>query len=208
MRQVTGSNPIPKQNEVSIRLNSGGHSFSADTLSALAQRADREPSTRFVFVIDTPRVTLVPREEFSAEATESYLAVCGIECLPDEIAIAIDQSAPIVAVAAINRTTHESIIAKLGERAEFTNPLLDDRHPEQHCVSICVGEGVCYVRYHKAEGLRFAEALTLGSDEDLLYYTMRIFEAESIALNTPIYINGSHSAAKLLKRYFKHVICE
>ena len=208
MRQVTGSNPIPKQNEVSIRLNSGGHSFSANTLSALAQRADREPNIRFVFVIDTPRVTLVPCEEFSTEASESYLAVCGIECQPNEIAIATNRLASIVAVVAINRTTYESIIAKLGERAEFTTPLLDDRHPEQHCVSIYVGESVCYVRYHKAEGLRFAEALTLGSDEDLLYYTMRIFEAESIALNTPIYINGSHSVAKLLKRYFKHVICE
>ncbi len=208
MRQVTGSNPIPQQNEVSIRLNSGGHSFSADTLSALAQRAESEPNARIVFVVDTPRVTLVPREEFSTEAMESYLAVCGIECLSDEIAIAVDADEPIMAVVAINRAAHESIIAKLGDKAKFTTPLLDDRHPEQHCVSISIGESVCYVRYQRPNELRFAEALTLGSDEDLLYYTMRIFEAESIALDTPIYINGSHSAVKLLKRYFKHVICE
>jgi hypothetical protein len=204
MRQVTGSNPIPQQNDVSIRLNSGGHSFSVATLPTTATNAD----TRIRFVIDTPRVTLVPRTEFSANAATQYLAVCGIEPLHDEVVIAIEGEDDITAVVAINRVAYESISAKLADRAQFTTPLLDNRHPAEHCVTIGVGEGVCYVCYHTAETLRFAEALTIGADDDILYYTTRLFEAESIPLNIPIYINGSRSAAALLKRYFKQVICE
>lgn len=204
MRQVTGSNQQPQRNDVSIRLNSGGHSFSVDT----AMRQVPRDAVAIEFVIDTPRATLVAREHFAAEAAERYLAICGIHLLDDEMPIAIDGGADTIAIVATCRTAYDSICATFGERATFTTPLLTDTHPTEQCITIHVGDGTCYIRYRSADELRFAEAFTSTCDDDILYYVARIIEAESIPAGIPIYICGSASAASLLKRHYKQVICE
>jgi hypothetical protein len=54
-------------------------------------------------------------------------------------------------------------------------------------------------------GLQRAEAFAISADEDILYIATEWLQLDKA---TPIYIKGGNSAAKLLRKYFKRVVCE
>lgn len=197
MRQETGSNPISSNKKVSIQVKLGGRSFSAESYAAL------ESSEQIEFVINTPRATLVPREEISLDVADDILRIAGKPCYTTEQSVCSDLQNTVVAAIAIDRQALESIISKWGKQASFSTPLLDMRHSDKTCLTIDVCEKVCYMRIFN-DGLQRAEAFDAATVEDVLYLTTEWLNGNNI----PIYIKGSAEAAKLLNKYYKQVICE
>jgi hypothetical protein len=70
-------------------------------------------------------------------------------------------------------------------------------------LTIDASDKVCYLRLFK-DGLQRAEAYEIGCIEDVLYYTREWLGNA----DTPIYIKGEKTIAKLLNKYYKQVICE
>lgn len=188
---------------VSIRLVSGGHSFSATTLQGAACNG-----AAIRVVIDTPRVTLVPAELFDKERAADYLSINGLTPQSDEVVVWSCIDADIIAVIAISRKAKESIESLIKGSIEWYTPLLNTTHSDEECCCIEISSSACYIRIYNKNGLLLAEPLNISNEEELLYYATQIFDIEQIAAATPIYISGDSSRAKILKQYFKRVICE
>lgn len=198
MRQETGSNPNSANNKVSIQVKLGGRSFSASRV-AVAEGVEHVE-----FVIDTPRVTLAPREEVTLDNAAAILRLVGKPCHANEQSVCSELQAEIVAIIAIDGIALEEIVGKWGSRASFTSPLLDMRHSDEHCLTVDVTDKVCYLRLFN-DGLQRAEAYEVATPEDTLYYAT---EWIGDKIDTPIYIKGGNDIAKLLRKYYKRVICE
>ena len=200
MRQETGSNPNSAYKKVSIQVKLGGRSFSAGKVSA----ADAK---QLLFEIDTPRVTLVPREDIKLETMGEFLRLAGRACRLNEEAVYSELQDDIVAIIAIDKDALASIRERWGTRASFTTPLLDMSHSEEESLSISVSEKVCYMRLF-GEGMKFqrAEAFEVTTPEDILHLTTKWIGSNDI----PIYIDksGDCSSVKLLSKYYKRVKCE
>ncbi len=201
MKQETGNNLSAPQNDVSIQLKLGGHSFSAASLASVPDDAD------ITFIVETHKATLVPKQVFDESMAADYLAAVGLSCAADETAVCSDMQAETIAVMAINKSALSEIAGMFGARAGFTSPLLCSDHDGSRNMSIQIIEGVAYFRAFD-NGLQAAEAIRIASDNDVLYYATRIGAALNFGKDTDIYIKGGKSTAKLIKRYFKKVICE
>jgi hypothetical protein len=105
---------------------------------------------------------------------------------------------------AVDSSALASITEQWGSRASFTSPLLDMRHSEEKCLTIDASDEVCYIR-HFNNGLQRAEAFTISTAEDVLYLATEWIQQDK---STPIYIKSGNAVAKLLRKYFKQVICE
>ena len=143
MRQETGSNPNQAPKKVSIQVKLGGRSFSADNFTAT------EEAERIEFVIDTPRVTLAPREEVSLDTASELLRIVGKPCRSNEQSVCSELQADIVAVMAIDSKALHDITERWGSRTTFTSPLLDMRHSEESCLTIDTTEKEVYNRNYK-----------------------------------------------------------
>lgn len=201
MKQETGNSISAPKNDVSIQLKLGGHSFSTPSLPTVPTEAD------VTFIVETHKVTLVPKHVFDESSATSYLSAVGLPCANDETAVYSDINAETIAIMAIDGTTLSEIIGKFGSQAKFTSPLLCNDYDNSRNISIRIIDGIAYIRAFD-NGLQVAEAINTVSDDDILYYTVRIGKALNLDKETAIYIKGSKSAAKLIKRYFKNVICE
>ena len=197
MRQETGSNLTIDNKKVSIQVKLGGRSFSADKV-AVAEGVERVE-----FIIDTPRVVLAPRGEVSLDSAAELLRVVGKACRSNEQSVCGELQADIVAVMAMDSETLRSIVALKGVAISFTSPLLDMRHCDEDCLTIDATDKVCYARLFE-NGLRSAEAFDATNSEDVLYIVSERLGNRDI----PIYIKGSAETVKLLRKYYKRVICE
>ena len=197
MRQETGSNPILTDKKVSIQVKLGGRSFSAENINIADDVEQVE------FIIDTPRVTLAPREEVALDTASELLRIVGKPCRNNEQSVCSELRADIVAIMAIDSNALTAIISKWGSRATFISPLLDMRHSEETCLTIDVTDKVCYMRLFD-NGLQRAEAFDATTPEDILCAAAEWTGSGK----TPIYIKGDKSIAKFLRKYFKRVICE
>ena len=197
MRQETGSNPNQAPKKVSIQVKLGGRSFSAEDISVA------EGAEPIEFVIDTPRVTLAPREEVSLDNAAALLSLTGKACHSNEQSVCSELQNDIVAIIAIDSKALESIVAKWSSRASFSSPLLDMRHSDELCLTIDASEQVCYMRLFDS-GLQRVEANVATTAEDILYYAKQWLGERDI----PIYIKNGTAQAKLLRKYFKRVVCE
>ena len=198
MRQETGSNPTLTNNKVSIQVKLGGLYFSADKIVVA------EDIEQVEFVIDTPRVLLAPREEVSLDCAGELLRLVGKPCRANEQSVCSELQSDIVAIMAIDSQALNAIIERWGSRATFTTPLLDMRHSEENCLTIDATDKVCYMRLFDG-GLQRAEAYDATTPEDVLYLVNEWLGNDKA---TPIYIKGGKECAKLLRKYFKQVICE
>ena len=199
MRQVTGSNLTTENKKASIQVTLDGPSFSTEGVVV------DESAEQVTFVIDTPRVTLAPREEVSLDTAESLLRLAGHPCRSNECSVCSELQNDIVAIMAIDRTALEIIIDKWGSRASFSSPLLDMRHAEERCITVSTSRKVCYI-HHFDNGLQRAEAFEIGNEEDILCL---ITEWQEVAgKETPIYISGEHSRSRILSKYIKNIVCE
>lgn len=198
MRQETGSNPHFADKKVSIQVKLGGLSFSTERVAVA------EGAKQVEFVIDTPRVILAPREEVSLDTAGELLRLVGKPCHSNEQSVCSELQSDIVAVIAIDSEALNTIIERWGSRASFTSPLLDMRHNEENCLTIDATDRVCYLRLFRS-GLQRAEAHEATTPEDVLYLVNEWLNNDKA---TPIYIKGNEECIKLLRKYYKHVICE
>ena len=198
MRQETGSNQLLDNKKVSIQVKLGGLSFSADKVAVAEDIENVE------FIIDTPRVILAPREAVSLDNAAALLRLAGKACRLEEQSVCSELQADIVAIMAINHDALTAIIERWGSKASFTSPLLDMRHSEDNCITIDATEKVCYIRRFE-DGLQYAAAEEYTTAEDILFFAT---EQSNGRIDIPIYIKGGANCVKLLRKYYKQVICE
>ena len=197
MRLETGSNLTIDNKKVSIQVKLGGRYFSADNI-ALPERTEHVE-----FVVDTPRVILAPRSEVSLDTAGDLLRIAGKACRSNEQSVCSELQADIVAVMAIDSAALRSIAALDGVAISFTTPLLDMRHCNEHCLTMDVAGNLCYARLFD-NGMRCAEAFDVANSDDILYIATEWLDNRDI----PIYIKGATDAVKVLRKYYKRVICE
>ena len=189
-----------KQDKVSIRLESGGHSFSeAELTEAVASGKGVE------VVVITPRTTLMPTE--AAISPEEALRAAGIVPQMGECVVQSESVDGRVAVMVVDAEQHHRLAEMLGERLAYASPLCDvDIEREGVSMMLC---GKTLYMHIVADGvLRFAEALIAENDADILYYLERCNEVYLI-YNKTAYINGDYRRVKpLAERVFKSVVCE
>ena len=198
MRQETGSNQILSNKKVSIQVKLGGLSFSAERIVVA------DGIEQVEFVIDTPRVTLAPREEVSLDCAGELLRIVGKPCRTNEQSVCSELQSDIVAIMAIDTNALSAIVERWGNRASFSSPLLDMRHSEESCLTIDATDRACYLRLFRS-GLQRAEAYDATTVEDVLYLVNEWLGNDKA---TPIYIKGGKECANLLRKYYKQVICE
>ena len=198
MRQETGSNPNFADKKVSIQVKLGGLSFSAERVVVADDIEQVE------FVIDTPRVLLAPREEVSLDCAGELLRLIEKPCRANEQSVCSELQSDIVAIMAIETNALSAIVERWGNRASFTSPLLDMRHSEEQCLTIDTTDKVCYLRLFRS-GLQRAEAYDATTPEDVLYLVNEWLGNDKA---TPIYIKSNSEVLKLLRKYYKQVICE
>ena len=204
MRQETGSNNSAAIQKVSIRLASGGHSFSVDMLPKRAFDSDAET----VFEVITHKCTLVPAEVFEPAAAAAYLAADGRACSADERAVFRIEGDKAVVMAAADSCVAQ-IDDKFGGRAVLTSPLLREYEAKGRELHICTLGGVSFFKLYDGPKLQYAEAAATADSDEVLYYTT-LLDREFALGEYLIYISGDEArkTAKLLKRYYRKVLCE
>ena len=199
MRLVTGRSSKNSTTKTSIRLTSGGRFFSASTLSGVADSGD------ITITVDTTRCTLIPSEMVGTLSTEQILSINGLAPHSDEVVVVSDAVEGKVAIIAIAKSAFDALSALSGVTLHFTSPLLSTTHSTERAMAIEICDEICYIRLYN-DGLKVAEALTISSTDELLYYVANILDITECN-DIPIYIIGSKDAAKKVKKYYK-VICE
>lgn len=205
MRPETGNNnPSADNSKVSIRLESGGHSFSADALPDEL----RNPQTEALFEVVTHKTLLIPSELFERDNAARYLAVAGLACRPDETALTAEKEG-MTAVMAVSSKMLNAIRPHFGERAAFTSPLLELENGGGRELRIALYGDVSYFKLSDDGRLRFAEALRTVDFDEILYCLHILDERFGLAAYH-IYICGDGAAdtAARVKKYFRKVKCE
>lgn len=187
-------------NSVSIRLKSGGHSFSTTELDAV-----RGTTLPIDVMVLTAKSTLIPVEFFDSGHTADYLAEVGMAPSISEVAVSTMPSNGMVAVMAINRRCYDELKTSSPAGINFTTPLLDNETMSNGCI-LHLEEDILYVRIY-SNGLRFAEAMECKNDADVLFYLASINEAYNI-YNTRAHAKGDTARLqRLCKRVFRE-LCE
>lgn len=158
-------------NKVSIRIESGGHSFSAE-----AVRVD--DNAHVEAVVSTPKTALVPAELFAAADAEAHLAAVGVVPEADEQVVCSGVVDGTVAVMAIASECAETLRLRYGSRLSFLSPLQEEETIAKGS-HIRLDGDVLYVRVYN-DGMRLAEALEVASDADVLYYLESIHRVYDI----------------------------
>ena len=189
-------------NNVSIRLKSGGHSFSASELSAEMRSA----SQPLEVVVLTAKTTLVPAEFLDREHVADYLAEVGLSPAADECAVCSNAEGGVVAVMAISKQCYEELNDAISAGVTFTSPLIANSDIEKGSV-IHLEDGVLYVNIYDGD-MRFAEAFECANDADVLYDLATVNEVYGI-YNMYARARGDvKHLQKLLKPIFKNLVCE
>jgi hypothetical protein len=189
-------------NNVSIRLKSGGHSFSTSELSAEMRSASQPVEVAVL----TTKSTLVPAEFFDAHHAADCLAEVGLAPTMGECAVYSNAKSNVVAVMALNKHCYEQLTEAIPSGVTFTSPLLDDELPEKGSI-LHLEADVLYVRVADG-GLLLAEAFECKNDADVLYYLAKVDEVYNI-YNMYARAKGDVKRLhKLLKPLFKDLVCE
>ena len=187
--------------KVSIRLMSGGHSFSPTEIEGMA----KEGSALAVELI-TAKITLVPEVMFDAERTTEYLAFVGLAPAHDEVAVyspAVDDK---VAVMAMSKLCYEKLALEFGNNVVFSSPLIQGHAPKQGALLDLVGD-VLYLRIFNG-GMLFGEAMMVENDADILFMLEQINKVYNI-YNMHVRARGDKERlAKLTKHLFTNIECE
>ena len=185
MKQVTGSNTPQATNKVSIQLTLDGHSFSAHGLDG--EFPGEEPVEAELL---TARTMLVPEEVLGTGDAGTLLAANGMAPAAEERAVCSLPVQGIVAVMAAHREALRQAEEKLGDRIRYTTP------------------GLLYIKVYDGS-LRFAGVIPAPDTADVCYFTERL-EKEFTLKSCELKISGDDAKAcgKLLKGYFKRIVCE
>ena len=155
---------------MSIRLESGGHTFSPTTLPTVADGSVE-------VVLSTYKTALSPVDLFESAEPEVALAAVGIAPTANERVVCSDAVDGIVAVMAINEEALVALQDKYGERLRFVSPLQEEAMEQG--VALRLDADVLYARVYD-DGLRFAEAIEVRTEADILYYLESIHRVYNI----------------------------
>lgn len=149
-------------NNVSIRLMSGGHTFSNQDIESV-KGAGENAMVEFV----TPKTVLRPEQGFDATNAKSDLEAVGYVVADDEVVVSSPAYNGRVAVMAVNAKCVEAIVA-VNASISYSSPLLSGEDMAEGSYIALYGN-VLYVRVYKA-GLRLAEAMVVETDADVIFY--------------------------------------
>lgn len=187
--------------KVSIRLMSGGHSFSPAEIEAMAKEG-----SAITAELITAKITLVPEVMFDKERVVEYLAFVGLAPAHDEVAVyspAVDDK---VAVMAVAKSCYAKLVTEFGNNIEFSSPLIHGHAPKQGALVDLVDD-VLYVRIFNG-GMLFGEAVRVENDADILFYLEQINKVYTI-YNMHVRARGDKERlAKLTKNLFTDIECE
>ena len=149
-------------NNVSIRLMSGGHAFSNNDIEAI-----KSVGNGAVVEIVTEKTVLRPEVGFVLADAEQDLVATGYVVAENEVVICSAAHNGRVAIMAVS-AAYVEVIEASGVKVSYTSPLLagDDIEDGSY---IALYNNVLFVRVYKA-GLRFAEAIKVENDADILFY--------------------------------------
>ena len=182
-------------NNVSIRLMSGGHTFSIKDIDAIKQ-AGAGAVVEFV----TPKTVLRPEQGFDRANAADDLAATGYVVADNEVVVSTKAQNGKVAVMAVSAACVEAIEA-LGVEFVYTSPLLAGDDLTEGSYIALYGD-VLYVRVYK-DGMRFAEAIAVENDADVLYYLTTIDQVYGI-YNTYARAEGDvERLNRVCRKYFK-----
>ncbi len=160
-------------NTVSIRLLSGGHSFSPIAIDDKA----KEGSVLIAEVI-THKTTLVPEVMFDRSRLDEYLAFVGLAPAEDEIAVYSPVVDDKVAVMTISSECYEKLILTFGGNITFSSPLIQGHAPKQGGL-IDLVDDVLYIRIFNG-GMLFGEAMYVANDADVLFVLEQVNKVYNI----------------------------
>ena len=206
MKQETGSSISVSNNEVSIQLPLGGHSFSVAALDD-ALGGEHPQSARCTVL--TPRTTLVPRECFDASSAEKYLRIAGVPCRGDETVVTCDAEAQrAVAVMAVSSECLGALRERFGERLSFASPLCDSRDCKEPAVLLHRAGDLIYIKVYGPE-LQLAEAVEISSDADVLQLLHDLEGALEVS-RCAVVCSGDDCdrLCRRLAKYYTNVRCE
>jgi hypothetical protein len=114
----------------------------------------------------------------------------------------------IVAVMAAHREALRQVEEKLGDRIRYTTPLLREVQAGTPTVWAYRTAGLLYIKVYDGS-LRFAGVIPAPDTADVCYFTERL-EKEFALKSCELRISGDDAKAcgKLLKGYFKRIVCE
>lgn len=154
--------------KVSIRLMSGGHSFSRSEInSAVEAHGDH-----LVVELITHKTTLVPASVFRVGDAPRYLAAVGLAADGNEDVVSTPVIGDMVAVMAISGDCHDYLKSMCGTKLSFVTPLLLGYAPKEGAI-VELLDDVVYVRIFNG-GMLFGEALEVHSDADIIYVLQHV----------------------------------
>ena len=123
-------------------------------------------------------------------------------------AVVNPSSSVIVAVMAAHREALRQAEEKLGDRILYTTPLLREVQAGTPTVWAYRTAGLLYIKVYDGS-LRFAGVIPAPDTADVCYFTERL-EKEFALKSCELRISGDDAKAcgKLLKGYFKRIVCE
>ena len=181
-------------NKVSIRLMSGGHTFSKSDIEAI-----KRAGAGAVVEIVTHKTVLRPEQGFDAAKANDDLAAIGCVVEDDEVVVCSGVQSGRVAVMAVSAKC-VAAIEESGAEVVYTSPLLSEDVAEGS--DIALYDDVLYVRVFKG-GLRFADAMLVESDADILFCLLSIHQVYDIY---NMYARATGDVKRLRKvcgKYFK-----
>jgi hypothetical protein len=180
-----------------------GHSFSAHGLDG--EFPGEEPVEAELL---TARTMLVPEEVLGTGDAGTLLAANGMAPAAEERAVCSLPVQGIVAVMAAHREALRQAEEKLGDRILYTTPLLREVQAGTPTVWAYRTAGLLYIKVYDGS-LRFAGVIPAPDTADVCYFTERL-EKEFALKSCELRISGDDAKAcgKLLKGYFKRIVCE
>lgn len=184
-----------QQNNVSIRLMSGGHAFSKQDIEAI-----RRAGAGVLIEVVTPKSVLRPSEGFVAADARLDLEAAGYTVACNKEVVYSSAVNGRVAVMAISRECLETIHST-GITPRFTSPLLEG---EDMAVGtyISLYDDTLYVRVY-GDRLLFAEVMEVKEDADILYYLESIHRVYNIYNMNTRATGDVERLRKVCKRYTK-----
>lgn len=148
------------------------------------------------------------KQKVTAELSVKLLAAAGLPPTESECVVHSDLQQEVVAVMAANAEAVAAVTAKFGGRARYTTPLLGPVETTAPTVWMRHTGELLYIKVWDG-GLRFAGVVPATSDADLLYACERLgqeFTLEELVLH--IAQPAGKRLRKLLKPYFRQIVCE
>lgn len=196
---------LQNNNNVSIQLLLGGHSFSKQIAARLTELDAAEHITIYV---PTSKSVAVPAEQYSEASAAEHLAALGSAPSAEECIVVDCATEGVVVLMALERSLHDEIEACYGGKVEYRSPIfMDDAVSDG--VTLRLAHDVLYIRLYAGGRMLLAEAVAAKGDADIIYSLASIDEVYAIFNNARAHVCGDVKRLRpVAKRLFKHISCE